>query len=83
MGTDRGCHYLRLKDSFSLTRIEPAFRLRRVIEKQLGKIELANSFTRVVADGNPRGIEPACRFRQGRIVSCACEAAIVRHRQVG
>lgn len=33
--------------------------LRQAIEKQLSKVELANSFTRAVAVGNPRGLEHA------------------------
>ena len=47
-----------IKSMFILRYIEQV-ELRQAIEKQLSEIELANSFTRAVAVGNPRGIEHA------------------------
>ncbi len=44
--------------------------LRQAIEKQLNKIELANSFTRAVAVGNPRGIEYAEKEAQEIAEGC-------------
>ena len=47
-----------IKSIFILRYIDQV-ELRQAIEKQLSKVELANSFTRAVAVGNPRGIEHA------------------------
>ena len=44
--------------------------LRQAIEKQLNKVELANSFTRAVAVGNPRGLEHADKAGQEIAESC-------------
>ena len=44
--------------------------LRQAIEKQLNRIELANSFTRAVALGNPRGLEHAGKSEQEIAKSC-------------
>ena len=44
--------------------------LRQAIEKQLNRIELANSFTRAVALGNPRGLEYAGKSEQEIAKSC-------------
>ncbi len=44
--------------------------LRQAIEKQLSKIELANSSTRAVAVGNPRGIEHAEKEAQEIAEGC-------------
>ena len=38
--------------------------LRQAIERQLNKAELANSFTRAIAVGNPRGLEYADKIEQ-------------------
>ena len=38
--------------------------LRQAIEKQLNRVELANSFTRAIAVGNPRGLEHAEKNRK-------------------
>ncbi len=44
--------------------------LRQAIEKQLNRAELANSFTRAVAVGNPRGLEHAGKGEQEITESC-------------
>ena len=44
--------------------------LRQAIEKQLNRVELANSFTRAVAVGNPRGLEHAEKSEQEIAESC-------------
>ncbi len=44
--------------------------LRQAIERQLNKAELANSFTRAVAVGNPRGLEHADKIEQEIAESC-------------
>ena len=44
--------------------------LRQAIEKQLNKVKLANSFTRAVAVGNPRGLEHADKAGQEIAESC-------------
>ena len=44
--------------------------LRQEIEKQLNKVELANSFTRAVVVGNPRGLEHADKAGQEIAESC-------------
>ena len=44
--------------------------LRQAIEKQLNRVELANSFTRAIAVGNPRGLEHAEKSEQEIAESC-------------
>lgn len=58
-----------IKSMFILRYIDQV-ELRQAIEKQLSKIELANSFTRAVAVGNPRGIEHAEKEAQEIAEGC-------------
>ena len=58
-----------IKSLFILRYIEQV-ELRQAIEKQLNKVELANSFTRAVAVGNPRGLEHAEKNEQEIAESC-------------
>ena len=58
-----------IKSVFILRYIDQV-ELRQAIEKQLNKIELANSFTRAVAVGNPRGIEHAEKEAQEVAEGC-------------
>ena len=58
-----------IKSMFILRYIDQV-ELRQAIEKQLSKVELANSFTRAVAVGNPRGIEHAEKEAQEIAEGC-------------
>ena len=58
-----------IKSLFILRYIEEV-ELRQAIEKQLNRVELANSFTRAVAVGNPRGLEYADKADQEIAESC-------------
>ena len=58
-----------IKSMFILRNVDQV-ELRQAIEKQLSKIELANSFTRAVAVGNPRGIEHAEKEAQEVAEGC-------------
>ena len=58
-----------IKSMFILRYVDQV-ELRQAIEKQLSKIELANSFTRAVAVGNPRGIEHAEKEAQEVAEGC-------------
>ena len=58
-----------IKSMFILRHIDQA-ELRRAIEKQLNKIELANRFTRAVAVGNPNGLEYAEKSEQEIAEGC-------------
>ena len=58
-----------IKSVFILRYIDQV-ELRQAIEKQLSKIELANSFTRAVAVGNPRGLEHAEKEAQEIAEDC-------------
>ena len=58
-----------IKPMFILRYIDQV-ELRQAIEKQLSKIELANSFTRAVEVGNPRGIEHAEKEAQEIAEGC-------------
>ena len=56
--------------SLFILRYVDELELRQAIEKQLNKVELANSFTRAVAVGNPRGLEHADKAGQEIAESC-------------
>ncbi len=58
-----------IKSMFILRYIDQV-ELRQAIEKQLSKVEFANSFTRAVAVGNPRGIEHAEKEAQEVVEGC-------------
>ena len=58
-----------IKSLFILRYIDQ-IELRQAIEKQLNRVELANSFTRAVAVGNPRGLEHAEKSEQEIAESC-------------
>ena len=58
-----------IKSLFILRYIDEV-ELRQAIEKQLNRVELANSFTRAVAVGNPRGLEHADKAEQEIAESC-------------
>ncbi len=58
-----------IKSLFILRYIDQV-ELRQAIEKQLNRIELANSFTRVGAVGNPRGLEYGEKAEQELAESC-------------
>ncbi len=58
-----------IKSVFILRYIDQV-ELRQSIEKQLSKVELANSFTRAVAIGNPRGLEHAEKEAQEIAEGC-------------
>ena len=53
-----------IKSNFILRYIDD-LELRRAIEKQLNKVELANKFTRAVAVGNPRELAQGAKEEQG------------------
>ena len=58
-----------IKSRFILRYIDQV-ELRQAIEKQLNRVELANSLTRAVAVGNPRGLEHAEKSEQEIAESC-------------
>ena len=59
-----------MRPSLFILRYIDEVELWQAIEKQLNRVELANSFTRAVAVGNPRGLEYADKADQEIAESC-------------
>ena len=58
-----------IKSLFILRHVDEV-ELRQAIKRQVNKAELANSFTRAIAVGNPRGLEYADKIEQEIAESC-------------